>query len=140
MQLSLDGCKRNLLVIGLKADWDPNASSFEIYGKFAKTDLKLNQEEYVKNYPQDVDIHNRTKKSKNSSMLVKYYSLEHKNFIFNKSSVLNGTGMKLIHSFPPAYQGAHRNFEQQERDMRIKYPKGCCLTKIETRDGWMTLK
>ena len=56
MQLTLDSCRRNLLVIGMKADWDPNASSFEIYGKFAKNDLKLTQDKYSKMYPQDVDI------------------------------------------------------------------------------------
>ena len=43
MQLSLDSCERNLLIIGLKADWDPKASSFDIFGQFAKISLKLNE-------------------------------------------------------------------------------------------------
>ena len=27
-----------------------------------------------------------------------------------------------------------------ERDMRIKFNRGCCRTKIESKDGWLTLK
>ena len=139
MQLQLDSCECNLLIIGMKPTWNPKATSFEIFKDSARNSLQLSEGEIAKNEAQDVDICNRANKTRKPSMLVKFYSLEHKDFIYQKSSVLAGTGMKLINSVPLAYQETYRNFEQQERDMRIKLPKNCCRTKIETCDGWMSL-
>ena len=34
----------------------------------------------------------------------------------------------------------YRDCEQKERDLRIRLPKGCVRTKINTRDGWLSLK
>ena len=78
MQLQLDMSERNLLIIGIKQTWNPKATSYEIYKEFARSSLQISEEENDMNIPQDVDVRNRQHKTRKPSMLVKYYSLEHK--------------------------------------------------------------
>ena len=53
MQLSLESCERNLLIIGLKPTWDPKATFFDIFKDFARTNLKLNESNLNKNWPRN---------------------------------------------------------------------------------------